>query len=100
MAGDAIKLDKTQSAAILAQQVLNTVSAARNALSQVQATHDVLQQCFTSGGSIDWTRLESLCGLTAGDGVNLYTFFDGAVGAAKGTMTNSNWLDLVNRVIG
>lgn len=100
MPGDAIKIDKTQSAAIMAQPVLNAVSAWKNAVQQVTSVRATLSHLFASGDPIDWTRVEESCGLQAGDGVTLYTFFDGTTSAINGTLQNANGKDLTERVIG
>lgn len=92
MANDFIKVARTDSAATEAAELLQFVDVTRKAYELGVAIRAKMRHNFDDSDpqNIDWTHVEALWGVTPGNGVRIFTFVDGAVGAMEGSFQNAD----------
>lgn len=93
---DFIKISNADLAtAPFSNDLINLVRAAQTfsqQLNQVKARMDHL------GDGTTWTTVETKHGIPSGQGQTVYDRINGTLGALNGTMTNSNFVELINRI--
>lgn len=95
MAADFIKIDRLNTAAPFANELISVVSQLRQAqetLLQIQA------KGFRMFADPDFSVFETLYGIPTGKGQTIFNLVNGSVMALAGTAQNANAQELINRV--
>jgi hypothetical protein len=99
MASDFIKIQRDQSAATEAAELLAWVRDARSVYERAIRIRDKMRHNFNDQVSpIDWSALETLWGVPTGKGQTVYTFLDGSVLAMTAGQQNSCVKDVTETV--
>ncbi len=101
MAADLITLERTQSAAVKVNDLLNFVRQVSDVLKNGVAMREQMRHAFddTDPQNIVWTQLETTWGVPMGEGESIWAFVNGTMGAMAGTMTNADAVNMTNRVV-
>lgn len=94
MAKDFIPLNRKDDKATLANDIKGAVESIRTAMTQLGKVVDIMHHNFDDGQSIDWTQVETISGVKAGDGHELFALLDGVRNALNG----SDAPELISRV--
>jgi hypothetical protein len=97
---DYIKVDPSQTAATKARMLIDFKDAVARVLMLGPPLLLIMNENFddSNPGNIIWTDLEALFGLPAGGGHTVFDMINGSMGAAQGTMQNSQMVNLISRV--
>ncbi len=106
MASDFIHLQRDQSAATEAAELLQWLRDLRSVYERGVRIRSKMDHNFTSGPSIDWSQLQTLWGVPSngtdvGDSANgkiVFTFIDGTVGSLEGAFQTSAGKDVTETV--
>ncbi len=97
MAIDSIKVDKTQSAATEAARLIAYRDACRRAYDLGKGVLGTMTHCQDG---TTFTQLETLFGLTAGNGVTVFNLINGSVGSMEGTFQVADLKTLTEKLVG
>ena len=97
MAIDFIVVNKTQSAATQAQALLNYINSVRSAMDQGAKLLAVMSH---NNNGVNFAPLETLYGLTAGQGQIVFDLVNGADGSMRGLFQTANAKDITEKVGG
>jgi hypothetical protein len=95
MARDFIKVDSTAAGATQATKLKDYISSLRIALEKGRAVQAVMNH--NQDGSV-WTDIETLYGIPAGKGDDVYDLVNGSVGAMEGTFQNDDCQQITEQV--
>ena len=96
MPKDAILINTSTTTATQAQNLKRLTQMARDFANLAE---DILAMMSHNNDGADWTQLETLYGLSAGNGQITFDMVNGTVGAIDGTMQNSNIRTLAERFV-
>jgi len=92
---DFIKVDRTTTTAVYANDLVAAISAVRTAVQHLDKVKAIMEH--NHDGTV-FTDLEALFGLAAGKGSIVYDYVNGTRGAMAGTFQNNNAELLIARV--
>lgn len=95
MAQDFIRVDTSISTATYASHLLSLINQTRSLIDLAEKLKGIMDHNIAAS---DYTDVESLFGLTVGNGSPVYNLVAGSLAAMKGTAQSSDALTLIDRV--
>lgn len=97
---DYVKIDDKAAGATRGAFLKSLVIQARAVLEQLERERAIMLHNFDDSDqqNIIWTDLETMYGLAAGKGVTAWTFINGSIGAITGTMQNTDFKTMTEKM--
>jgi len=95
MAADFIKITRGGTGEKFGADLANAKNVARALIDQLEMLKGIAEHNIANA---DYTAMETIFGLSAGNGTVVYNLLAGTLGALKGTVQSSDALTLIDRI--